>query len=90
MRINAQALQLIRNYVALVSGKSPHKQSDTDSFIQFGTDKAIFALFLLIITPLAHAADLLFKSNFGAGVSLGAPYGFATKGAYQDITGTDK
>ena len=40
--------------------------------------------------PTTHAAGLLFKSNFGAGISLGAPYSFATRGAYQDITGTDK
>ena len=94
MRINAKTLQLVKNCVTLVSGESPHKQSDTNSFIQFGTGIGIFALLLFTVsgffTPLAHAADLLFKSNFGAGISLGTPYGFATKGAYQDITGTDK
>lgn len=37
----------------------------------------------------APTANLLFKSNFGSGVSLGAPYGFSSRGAYQDLTGTD-
>jgi hypothetical protein len=37
-----------------------------------------------------HAASLLFKSNFGSGVSLGAPYNFSLKGAWQNITGTDR
>ena len=38
---------------------------------------------------VAPTAKLLFKSNFGPGVSLGAPYNFSTKGAYQDLIGTD-
>lgn len=39
--------------------------------------------------PAASTANVLFKSNFGPGVSLGAPYNFSTHGAYQDLTGTD-
>ncbi|NBQ68752.1 MAG: hypothetical protein EBU46_07955 [Nitrosomonadaceae bacterium] len=50
----------------------------------------VLMMLVFAAAPITHAANLLFKSNFGAGISLGVPYGFATKGAYQDITGTDK
>jgi len=40
----------------------------------------------------SHAATLLFKSNFGPGVTLGEIYNYfpTGNGAWQDITGTDK
>jgi hypothetical protein len=34
-------------------------------------------------------ATLLFASGFGPGISLGEPYGFAGRGAWQDLLGTD-
>ncbi|UJP04825.1 MAG: hypothetical protein LZF61_08160 [Nitrosomonas sp.] len=40
--------------------------------------------------PLSHAADLLFKSNFGPGVSLSPVHRFKHNYAWQDITGTDQ
>ncbi|MBX9917444.1 MAG: hypothetical protein K2Y07_09450 [Nitrosomonas sp.] len=50
----------------------------------------ILLIFLSLIAPTTHAATLLFKSNFGPGVFLGAPYNFSTHGAWQDISGTDE
>ena len=41
------------------------------------------------MVPAAHSATLLFKTNFGPDVSLGAPYSFSANGAWQDFTGTD-
>ena len=55
-----------------------------------------FILTLLATTIFAasatHAATLLFKSNFGPGVSVGAPYNYYStgNGAWQPITGTDR
>ncbi|MBX9917432.1 MAG: hypothetical protein K2Y07_09390 [Nitrosomonas sp.] len=50
---------------------------------------AVLFMLMLAIAPVAHAANLLFKSNFGAGVSLSAPTAFYTNGAWQYLTGTD-
>lgn len=48
---------------------------------------------LLILAPQVNAANLLFKSNFGPGVTVGAPTNFYPSGggtgAFQHITGTD-
>ena len=57
--------------------------------------KAIMIMLLLVImtsffTPLVHAANLLFRSNLGSGISLGSLYGYSTYGAWQAINGTDK
>ncbi|UJP04775.1 MAG: polysaccharide lyase [Nitrosomonas sp.] len=43
-----------------------------------------------ITAPVTQAANLLFKSNYGAGVALGPVYGFTENYAWQDIIGTDK
>lgn len=50
----------------------------------------LLLIFLGLIAPITHAAALLFKSNFGSGVSLGAPYNFSTHGAWQNISGSDE
>ena len=55
----------------------------------------LYTILLLVIlnglfTPVVHAANLLFRSNFGPGVSLNSPTNFFGKGAYQRITGTDQ
>ena len=57
--------------------------------------KVIMIMLLLVtlasfLTPVAHAANLLFRSNLGSGISLGPLYGFSTYGAWQAINGTDK
>ncbi|MXS84239.1 hypothetical protein [Nitrosomonas oligotropha] len=41
-------------------------------------------------TTPSRTATLLFWSRFGAGVSLGPPRSFGTKGAWQDLMGTDR
>ncbi len=43
-----------------------------------------------LIAPATYAANLLFKSNFGAGVVLNAPTAFSTYAAWQPLTGTDQ
>ena len=51
------------------------------------------SLLLVMISsfsPVVYAADLLFKSNLGSGISLGPLYNFSTYGAWQAIQGTDK
>ncbi len=50
----------------------------------------LFSMMVLVIMPVTHAANLLFKSNFGAGVVLNAPTAFSTNSAWQPLTGTDK
>jgi hypothetical protein len=53
----------------------------------------IILLTLTIISffaPAAYAANLLFRSNLGSGISLGSLYNFSTNGAWQAINGTDK
>lgn len=42
-----------------------------------------------VSTP-SSTANLLFRSNFGSGITLGPLYGFSTYGAWQAINGTDK
>ena len=41
-------------------------------------------------TTTTTTATLLFKSNFGPGVSLSKPRSFSSNGAWQDLVGTDK
>ena len=51
---------------------------------------AIFFISAIIAAPVTQAASMLFKSNFGKGVSMSSVYGFNnTYNAYQDIIGTD-
>ncbi|MBL0011561.1 MAG: hypothetical protein IPP22_12470 [Nitrosomonas sp.] len=55
----------------------------------------LYTILLLVIlnglfTPVVHAANLLFRTNFGPGVSVNAPIGYYGKGAWQFITGTDQ
>lgn len=47
---------------------------------------------LTIVASQTQAAKILFRSNFGSGVAITAPYGFfpTGNGAWQQITGTDK
>ncbi|MGZ0020678.1 hypothetical protein [Nitrosomonas sp. wSCUT-2] len=54
--------------------------------------QALFLIFICLVVSVAHAEKgLLFKSNFGAGISINAPHNFyATgNGAWQEITGLD-
>lgn len=41
------------------------------------------------MAPAAPAATLLLQTNFGPGVTLGAPYSFYANGAWQDLLGKD-
>ncbi|QOJ24008.1 MAG: hypothetical protein HRU78_10425 [Gammaproteobacteria bacterium] len=52
----------------------------------------MLSLFILInfIAPATYAANLLFRSNLGSGISLGPLYNFSATGAWQAIIGTDK
>ncbi|MFO0773206.1 MAG: hypothetical protein U0172_00900 [Nitrospiraceae bacterium] len=42
-----------------------------------------------VSTPALPTAKLIFKSNFGSGVSLGVPRDYYPNGAWQDLLGTD-
>ncbi|QOJ20057.1 MAG: hypothetical protein HRU77_04705 [Gammaproteobacteria bacterium] len=59
-----------------------------------GTRVIMIMLLLVIMTsffaPVVHAANLLFRSNLGSGISLGPLYGYSTYGAWQAINGIDK
>jgi hypothetical protein len=75
------------------------KRSSADCINRPGVGMMLFMIFLFVstigfTTPAVHAAKLLFKSNFGSGVSLGMPTKFYSNGsgtgAWQSITGTDK
>ncbi|PTQ75410.1 hypothetical protein C8R26_1242 [Nitrosomonas oligotropha] len=92
------------SYYLLPSNNSRATISEAALFNQYETDKAItpnagttyFVMMLLIlvlgffVTPAAYSANLLFKSNFGPGVSLTPPTGFYANGAWQYLSGTDK
>lgn len=88
MNINYQA-PLVTDAWVPASKVTSMKQFSTNSMNKLSTRVLLFVL-LLITTPLAHTANLLFKSNFGSGVSLAAPNGFYTNGAWQGLSGTDK
>lgn len=49
-------------------------------------------LMIAFISSSAQAAKMLFRSNFGSGVTVTTPYGYfpSGNGAWQQITGTDK
>ncbi|MBE7526016.1 MAG: hypothetical protein HRU77_10750 [Gammaproteobacteria bacterium] len=70
------------------------KESGTNCITRANADMIIIMLLLLTIisftTPAVYAANLLFRSNLGSGISLGSPYNFSTYGAWQAINGTDK
>lgn len=68
---------------------SPIKQFSTNCMIKLSI-RVMLLILLLITASLAHTANLLFKSNFGAGVSLTSPTDYYTNGAWQYLTGTDK
>ncbi|MXS82782.1 hypothetical protein, partial [Nitrosomonas oligotropha] len=88
MNFNHQKRQTV-NQLATDDAAELMKKTGTSCKTKLSAGVVLLMLALATV-PVTHAAGLLFKSNFGAGISLGAPYGFATKGAYQDITGTDK
>ncbi|MXS83975.1 hypothetical protein, partial [Nitrosomonas oligotropha] len=87
---------LTNNSRVLISETVLFKQSGADKIIKPHAGMTFFVMMLLIVvssffvTPAAYSANLLFKSNLGSGVSLGAPYNFSAHGAYQMINGTDK
>ena len=92
MKINFQAL-LTLSLQVLIAKTLRMQQLSMKYFTQIGT--AVMLSMLMIaafdsLTPSVYAANLLFKSNFGPGVSLGAPTGYYTKGAWQFILGTDR
>ncbi|UJP05137.1 MAG: polysaccharide lyase [Nitrosomonas sp.] len=73
----------------------PARRTDQRSLGSRNTfgNKLLIATFCIVATmsaPAIQAANLLFKSNYGAGVALSPVYGFTTKYAWQDITGTDE
>ena len=92
MKINFQAL-LTLSLQVLIAKTLRMQRLSMKNFTQIGT--AVMLSMLMIaafdsLTPSVYAANLLFKSNFGPGVSLGAPTGYYTKGAWQFILGTDR
>ncbi len=46
-------------------------------------------VFSITVIDKTSTAKLLFKTNFGNGVTLGPVYNFSSKGAWQDLKGTD-
>ncbi|SDX62509.1 hypothetical protein [Nitrosomonas oligotropha] len=92
MRIYQLAL-LTPGLLAPITKTAQIKQSSKNHMTRFSVTRTI--LFVLIsalcfLAPVTHAANLLFKSNFGPGVSLGTPTGFYRNGAWQHILGADK
>jgi hypothetical protein len=92
MKINFQALLTISLQVLIA--KTLHMQRLSTRYItQIGIAAMLSILMIAAfdpLTPSAYAANLLFKSNFGSGVSLSTPTGYYTNGAWQYILGTDK
>jgi len=88
MNINYQA-PLVTDALVPDGKVASMKQFSTSRMAKLSTRVLLFML-LLIAAQLAHTANLLFKSNFGAGVSLVIPNGFYTNGAWQGLSGTDK
>ncbi|PTQ66444.1 hypothetical protein C8R26_1506 [Nitrosomonas oligotropha] len=81
------------NLPVLIGNMLRVKQLRTHQMVRFGGVMVLFTLLsftFAFFAPTAHAATMLFKSNFGPGVSLGTPTGFYTNGAWQYILGTDK
>ena len=79
----------------VLSGKPVRfTKSSMHNMIQPRINMMIIMLSILavisFIVPSAHAANLLFRSNLGSGISLGPLYNFSTNGAWQAINGTDK
>jgi hypothetical protein len=94
MNINNQVLQA-SSFLALVIRQLHVETANTNCFVRRGVRMVFIIMLLLLtalsfVTPTVYAASLLFKSNLGSGVSLGAPYNFSAHGAYQMINGTDK
>ncbi|MDV6340824.1 hypothetical protein R2103_03455 [Nitrosomonas sp. Is24] len=94
MNINNQALQA-SSFPVLIIKQLHIEKSNANCFARRGVNMVFINMLLLLtalsfVTPAAYAASLLFKSNLGSGVSLGAPYNFSAHGAYQMINGTDK
>ena len=88
MNINYQA-PLATDALVPTGKVSPIRQFSANLMTKLSI-RVMLLILLLITAPLAHTANLLFKSNFGAGVSLVAPTGFYTNGAWQALSGTDK
>ncbi|QOJ24023.1 MAG: hypothetical protein HRU78_10515 [Gammaproteobacteria bacterium] len=69
-------------------------KSNMNSITQSRINMMVFMLLILItisfVATTAHAANLLFRSNLGSGISLGPLYNFSTNGAWQAVNGTDK
>ena len=81
----------------LIAEMLQKRQTNGDYTIKSSAPKILFTIFLLIIfisfaSPVVLAANLLFRSNLGSGVSISAPTNFSPSGtgAWQYITGTDK
>ncbi|MDP1558203.1 MAG: fibronectin type III domain-containing protein [Nitrosomonas sp.] len=92
MSINNQTLLIANSRVPDTSTSQPNK-SGSKRIAWSGVGMTLIALLLSatigLVSSEAHAANLLFKSNFGAGVTLGAPYIINSKLGWQDIIGTD-
>ncbi|MGZ0019035.1 hypothetical protein [Nitrosomonas sp. wSCUT-2] len=67
------------------------KSNNTSTLFRIGKLVAMM-LIIAMVSSHTHAAKMLFRSNFGSGVTLSAPYAFYTngKGAWQQFTGIDK
>lgn len=70
------------------------KISSMNRISQFEANLIVIISLLFVLTgfvaPTTHAANLLFRSNFGPGISLGPLYKFSPTGAWQAINGADK
>ncbi|WP_292992824.1 hypothetical protein [Nitrosomonas sp.] len=95
MCINNPGTQIVSSSSITVNALQAN-QSSTDRNNWSLPSGKFFIMTLLAITLFAasatHAATLLFKSNFGPGVSIGAPYNYypTGNGAWQQIIGTDQ
>ena len=95
MNIDQQVLQ-IPTLLTKIVRMLQIKVASVDCFIKASADVMLLIKLLLIVTTgftaSAHAANLLFKSNFGPGVSISDPTDYypTGNGAWQHITGTDR
>ncbi|MBL0011563.1 MAG: hypothetical protein IPP22_12480 [Nitrosomonas sp.] len=80
---------------SLIAESMQMKQSKDNCTKKSSPAILLYTILLLVslnglFTPVVHAANLLFRTNFGPGVSVNAPTGYYGKGAWQRITGTDQ
>ena len=95
MNINNQVSPIANSLLRIDRTMQPN-QSHKNRIVWSGHRQTLlitlFFTIICLVVPASYAATMLFKSNFGPGVSVGAPYNYYStgNGAWQQITGTDQ